>query len=178
MRIEVGRLDSSGESFAHRYGPDDLDLQEDRARLASEAVVKGRVTRKGSEVTLRGDLSANVEVDCDRCALPVALKLDVDLDVAFLPAEDEARVTENVELGKSDLVYSVYEDGVLDIDELVREQILLELPTRQLCREDCRGLCPVCGVNLNLAECSCPAKEIDPRWSALADLRGEENRKS
>ncbi len=62
----------------------------------------------------------------------------------------------------------------VDLDDLVREQILLALPTRQLCRDDCKGLCPTCGANLNQTTCDCSAEEIDPRFAALAQLLAEE----
>lgn len=174
MQIEIERLDAAGEPFAHTYRPEELGLDDEQARLASEARVEGRATRKSSEVRLRGRLSATVEIDCDRCVAPVALPLDVEFDTPFVPAESETGAGENVELGRADLDLSFYEGEAIDLDELVREQIYLALPTRQLCREDCKGLCPTCGANLNVEGCSCAQQEIDPRWSALADLKKEQ----
>ncbi len=93
----------------------------------------------------------------------------------FHPARrSRSAADENVELQKDDLIRSVYEGDAVDLDELVREQILLALPTRTLCREECKGLCPECGANLNAGECDCAQKEIDPRWAALADLKKDE----
>ena len=66
--------------------------------------------------------------------------------------------------------YVVAEDDRLDLDELVREDILLDLPTKYLCREDCKGLCPTCGKDLNQGPCGCARQEIDPRLAALAGL--------
>src|SRR5215213_1677197 len=82
---------------------------------------------------------------------------------------------ENVELQAEDLILSAYEGDAVDLDELVREQILLALPSRHLCREDCKGLCQKCGANLNDAPCSCEQGEVDPRWAALADLKKDVN---
>jgi len=65
---------------------------------------------------------------------------------------------------------AAYEGDAVDLDELVREQILLALPSRRLCREECKGLCPTCGADLNAGRCACEQREVDPRWSALADL--------
>lgn len=174
MQIEVERLDERGEVFAHTYGKEELSLDDETARLASEAKVSGRASMKGAEVTLRGTLGTEVEVACDRCAAAVVAPLEIEFDTSFLPAEVERGVTENVELRKDDLSYSVYEGGAVDLDELVREQILLALPTRSLCREECKGLCPECGANLNAGECDCARKEIDPRWAALADLKRDQ----
>ena len=171
MRIEIERLDERGEAFAHRYAKGELSLDEETALLAGEASVEGRATRKGDEVRLRGALAAEVEVYCDRCAAAIVAPLAVEFDTSFLPAEVEKAVVENVELQAGDLDRSVYEDGAVDLDDLVREQILLALPTRNLCREDCKGLCPTCGANLNAGACDCAGGEIDPRWAALADLK-------
>ena len=174
MRIEIERLDASGEAFAHRYAEGELSLDEETARLVGDASVGGRATRKGDEVRLRGRISASVEVHCDRCAAAIVAPLEIEFDTSFLPAEVERGAVENVELQAGDLDRSFYEGGEVDVDELVREQILLALPTRSLCREECRGLCPECGANLNEGACGCAAKEVDPRWAALADLKKDE----
>lgn len=171
MRIEIERLDEQGEAFAHGYAKDELSLDEETARLAGEVSVEGRATRKGDEVRLRGRLTAEVEVYCDRCAAAIVAPLKVEFDTSFLPAEVEKAAVENVELQPDDLDRSVYEDGAVDLDDLVREQILLALPTRSLCREDCKGLCAACGANLNAGACDCASQEVDPRWAALADLK-------
>ena len=171
MRIEIERLDEQGEAFAHRYAPDELSLDEETARVAAEAAVEGRATRRGDVVRLRGKITAGVAVFCDRCAAEINAPLEIEFDTSFTPAEVEKAVVENVELQAGDLDRSVYEGGEVDVDELVREQILLALPTRNLCREECKGLCPECGANLNEGACGCGHKEVDPRWAALADLK-------
>ena len=66
--------------------------------------------------------------------------------------------------------YVVCEEGVLDLTELVRTDFLLELPTKVLCREDCQGLCPQCGKNLNFDSCQCKKQSIDPRWEVLSEM--------
>ena len=76
-----------------------------------------------------------------------------------------------VELEEEDLTFSVFDGEVIDIDELVREQVILAIPVRVLCREDCRGLCPTCGADRNFKECGCESAETDPRWAALKNLR-------
>jgi uncharacterized protein len=64
----------------------------------------------------------------------------------------------------------VFDGEAIDVDEIVKEQILLAVPTRMLCREDCKGICPECGADKNTGECNCVTDEIDPRWAALKDL--------
>lgn len=172
MRIEVEGLTEAGKPFAHTYRPEEFALDEDEhARLTSPATVEGRASRKGEEVRLRGRINAEVEVLCDRCLAAVRLPLEVEFDAAFIPRELVARKTENVELLSEDMGLAAYEGDAVDLDELAREQLLLALPSRRLCREECKGLCPECGADLNAGQCSCEQGGTDPRWSALADLK-------
>ncbi len=171
MRIEVDRLAETGESFAHTYAPGELSLEDEFVRPTVETTVEGRASRKRDEVKVKGVIRGAIEVACDRCLKPVAGNLEVEFDAAFVPKEKAPSATDNVELQEEDLAVDFYEDEAVNVDELVREQILLALPTRQLCREECLGLCPTCGNDLNAAQCSCHQGEVDPRWAALADLK-------
>ncbi len=79
--------------------------------------------------------------------------------------------SEVVELTEDEMSVSVFDGKAIDVDEIVKEQILLAVPTRMLCREDCKGICPECGIDRNTGECSCVAEDIDPRWAALEELK-------
>ena len=171
MRIEVDRLSERSEAFSHTYRPEELSLGEEHARLAGAATVEGSASRKGERVRLRGELRAEVELHCDRCARAITTPVAVEFDVEYVPQAAATDDQELAELQADDLTSSVYEGDALDIDELAREQLLLALPMRLLCREDCKGLCPQCGVDLNQQTCSCEHQEIDPRWSALAAMK-------
>jgi uncharacterized protein len=174
MRIELGRLQETGDQFAHRYEPEELALDEEHARLTEPPEVKGRVSRGGHEVRVRGELTARAEVDCDRCLKSIAVPVETQFDVTYVPEEDY-RASEAAELQEEDLSLSVFDGETIDVDELVREQLLLALPTRALCAEDCKGLCPTCGADRNAAACGCETKEVDPRWAGLkAIMRNDE----
>jgi len=173
MRIEVENLTAAGKPFEHTYGAEEVDLEDEGARVVAEAAVRGTASRKGEQVRLRGEIRTEVELLCGRCLAPARTPLAVEFDASFIPQEAEAAKAENVELLADDLVLSAYDGEAVDLDELVREQILLALPSRHLCREDCKGLCPKCGTDLNAGHCSCEQGEIDPRWSALAGLKDE-----
>lgn len=170
MRIEVDKVHAAGTPFAKRYAPDRLTLDDEVGHLTTPAEVSGCAFRRGNQIRLQGDVKTNVRVRCDRCLSFVTVPVDAHFDVAYIPAADDVS-DENIELQEDDLDFSVFEDGAIDLDELVREQVLLALPSRLLCREECRGLCPTCGVDLNADACSCGTREVDPRWSALKDLR-------
>ena len=173
MRIEVENLTAAATPFEHTYRPEEIDLDEEGAQVVADAAVRGGATRKGEQVRLRGEIRTEVELLCDRCAAPERAPLAVEFDTSFIPLEVEAVKAENVELQAEDLILAAYEGDAVDLDELVREQILLALPSRHLCREDCKGLCQKCGANLNARDCSCEQGEVDPRWAALAGFKKE-----
>ena len=175
MRIEIENLTAAATPFEHTYGSGEIDLDEEGASVVSDAAVRGGATRKGEQVRLRGEIKTEVELLCDRCAAPERAPLAVEFDTSFIPQEVEAVKAENVELAVEDLLLSSYEGDAGDLDELVREQIVLALPSRHLCREDCKGLCEKCGANLNAGACSCGQGEVDPRWAALAELKKGSN---
>jgi len=170
MQIEIEQLKETGTPFAHTYTPAELSLEDERARLLKEARIEGRASRKRQRVHVHGTIETELEVACDRCLAPLAMPVKSEFDVSYDPPGVEAE-TDSAELQADDLETTVYTDEILDLDELVREQILLALPTRSLCREACQGLCPTCGVNLNTQTCACAQTEIDPRWAGLAALK-------
>ena len=173
MRIEVENLSDAGLEIAHAYAPGELELDGEQATLGGGARVAGRASRRGEEIQVRGKIEAGVQIGCDRCLAPVAVPLEVEFETAFIPQEKAAGEPEHVELLAEDMGLAAFEGDAIDLDELVREQILLALPSRNLCREDCRGLCPTCGADLNAGPCGCAQDETDPRWAALADWKKE-----
>jgi uncharacterized protein len=174
MRIELDKLEDKDASFAHRYEPEEIVLDEEHARLTKPPEVSGRASRKGDEVRLRGKITATAEVDCDRCLKSVAVPIETDFDVKYIPAADY-RASDAAELQEEDLNVSFFEGETIDVDELVREQVLLALPVRALCTEDCKGLCPTCGADRNTDSCNCNSREIDPRWEGLEKLVNRES---
>jgi uncharacterized protein len=174
VKIEVEKLTPEGETFALAYPEGAPALDEEHVRLSGETAVRARASRKGEEVRLAGEIAATVEAQCDLCLRPFSVPLELNFETAFTPSELENERAEHAELHGDDLITSVYEGGEIDLDEVVREQILLGLPTRLRCREDCKGLCPTCGADLNESECGCQKQEIDPRWAALASLKERE----
>jgi uncharacterized protein len=170
MRIELDKLEEKGGSFAYVYQPDELVLDEEGARLTKAPEVSGRIKREGQQVRLRGKLTAQAEVDCDRCLTAIHVPVETEFDVKYVAATDyEAEDT--AELQAEDLNVSVFDGQTIDLDDLTREQVLLALPMHALCREECKGLCPVCSINKNNDACQCEPTEVDPRWGALKDLR-------
>ena len=169
MRLELENLAKDG-SFAHVYAPDELLLDEQDLGLVEPARVEGRVRRKAEEVQVSGSLTTTVETPCARCLKPVLLPIKAEFSERVVTAVSW-RAEEQHELASEDLNLSVFDGETIDLDELVREEIELATPVQAFCREDCKGLCPVCGVDWNLTSCECGTQEIDSRWEQLKDLR-------
>jgi uncharacterized protein len=166
MRIELDKLEKTGSTFAHRYEPEEIVLDEEHMRLTEPPSLSGRVSRSGNEVRLRGKINATAEVECDRCLKMVSLPIEAEFDVKYVPNEDYTP-SEAAELQEEDLSVSFFDGETIDVDELVREQVLLSMPARALCGDECKGLCPVCGADRNTSSCDCESQEIDPRWAGL-----------
>ena len=169
MRIELENLEGGKADFAHIYQPHELNPVDERVRLTEPASVKGRVRLSGNEVFVNGHIDARAQVECDRCLQPVEAPVNADFTLEYItPSEYES--SEAAELTEAEMSVSVFDGKAIDVDEIVKEQILLAVPTRMLCREDCKGICPECGIDKNTGECQCVADDIDPRWAALKNF--------
>lgn len=123
------------------------------------------------DIRVRADYDASFEILCARCVEPVAVPLVGEFDLIFRPQDADAEAGERaITLDETEIGY--YDESGLLLEDVVREQVLLSLPSRTLCMEDCKGLCPSCGQNLNRATCTCDTAARDPRWNALAGLAG------
>lgn len=130
---------------------------------------------EGDSVFVRGPLRGWIEVACGRCVEPVRVAIDEDVTATFRPRqfvpEDVAGSGDDeVELTEDDLDLYPYEGDEIDLAPLLREQIILAVPYAPLCREDCKGLCPQCGVERNVISCQCEAP-LDPRLASLRDIK-------
>jgi len=160
----------------------------DAVREGFSATAAAQLTAKllrtaGGRVLLEGETDLSLTAPCKRCATEVRLTVPVRFTLTLVPApverdrpaagEDmdtpEAESSGSFELGEADL--DVYHGKQIDLDPIVREQVLLSLPMHVVCREDCRGLCGMCGQNLNEAACGCESKRVDPRLAVLKDIK-------
>ena len=131
--------------------------------------VSATLKRIQQTLYLKGNLRTVVEVDCSRCLEGARLPIDALFTYVLTPAQAEQ--PEEKELSAEDLDFVYYQDDLVDLDPLIVEQIMLQIPMKVLCREDCRGLCPHCGVNLNTDCCQCREERIDSRLAILKKLK-------
>ena len=137
-------------------------------RVEGPIAVSVSFYRAGTELFFTGSLRAHTGAVCARCAE----EFDADHDRTFrFVLSPKSIGYDSDSLRAEDLEFSLYEGEDVDLDPLIREQVLLALPTRPLCKEDCRGLCPQCGANLNRVQCACATEFADPRLEALRSLK-------
>jgi uncharacterized protein len=127
-----------------------------------------RFSRSQLDLFFEGSVRGRAEAHCGRCLELFPLDVVQEFSLVLTPA---TRLSGEIELAPGDLTQSFYEGTEVDLTPLVYEQVMLALPTRPLCGEECRGLCPQCGINRNSSQCSCAAEAGDPRWSVLRNLK-------
>ena len=130
------------------------------------------VSRTAHEVMITGSLFVELEMECSRCLKGVRQAQDLPVSVVYHPADEIGSEKHGLHDDEMDLGFYTAEE--LDLQELIREQILLSVQMKPLCSEACRGLCPKCGIDLNSSTCACVQKEIDPRLEVLKKLLDKE----
>lgn len=175
MRIRVDEIPESGRTLRFHWDEDKLlqFLPPDDPfgiKLPRPVNVVLTVNRRTDHVRITGKIEGFLEVDCHRCLQPFSYPLDEEVDV-YLVEENHAGQEEEKELESEELVYEFFDGEVIDIDQLVAEQMFLALPVKVLCSEDCRGICPRCGVNRNLEECRCGPEDKGSPFSKLASIK-------
>src|ERR1700722_15915355 len=182
MFIELKDLEINPVDFREEYGPGVIDLGaevrqlsvlrcEGLADLVEEHHGKHKVVQ---DIRLKGKLDTSVEVACARCLEPVVHAVERNFDLLYRPLGiDSGHAELSVTDAEAEIGY--YEGQGLLLEDAIREQVLLALPLKTICRDDCKGLCPHCGKNLNEAQCSCVDEVEDPRWSALKEIRDKLN---
>lgn len=150
----------------------DIELSETITTPAFLAPVHAqlRIEKVGTEVVVvKGNLGADIELQCSRCLKDYKSMLSIPVDVVYHPV-DELRGEDKHELKGGEMDMGFYSAGELDMIDLMREQIMLNIPMKPLCNEMCKGICLKCGTDLNTSECSCTAHEIGPGLEALKKL--------
>ena len=118
------------------------------------------------QLLISGDTTLDVVVPCDRCLSDVDVTLQIAIDRKVMLADGHVQFAEDEE-------NTFLEEHELDVDRLIYDEILVNWPTKVLCKDDCKGICPVCGQNLNQQDCGCDRQVIDPRMAKFQDIFNE-----
>jgi DUF177 domain-containing protein len=159
-------------SLKGSFEPGDIDFSRDNVRQAAALNWYATAERAGTEIRINGALKTSVEMMCSRCLESARQDISKSFDL-FFRQRDELMFDEDqeIELTEKDTHTAFFSGTQLAIGEILREQILLALPMKALCRVDCKGLCPTCGINLNSGTCSCPAEKFSPHMDTLLELK-------
>jgi len=181
MFISLQELELKKVEFSQQLAPGTLDLGGElrqsgllkttgRAELLEEH--RGGKKNIVEDIRVLGDFSTEVEVRCARCIEPVPTKVGGDFDLLYRPLGiDGGRDEHSISEDETEIGY--YSGDGIQLEDVLREQILLALPVKVVCREDCRGICARCGKNLNVEPCGCEDQPTDLRWAALADIKNK-----
>ena len=171
MRINVsGLLKSSLGSKRNYTVSDTINI------AGSDSLVQGEVwlTRTDRGILLKAELRTEVEVTCSRCLSPFRSPLTLNIEEEYFPVIDMVSGA-SLSLPEEPGYFVIDKRHILDLTEAVRQYALLVIPMKPLCREECAGLCPTCGHDLNQGPCDCPSQGLDPRWSELSKLLSTNN---
>jgi uncharacterized protein len=171
LSLNLTNIRAQHERFERVYRPDGVPA-DDAFRVVAPVELAFDIFKDNAQFRLVGSVSTTLELPCSRCLEPFALPVASSFDLRYQPHTENTGEGER-EVEEDDLTTAFYENDTIDLGHLMREQFFLALPMKPLCREDCQGLCPDCGTNLNRGTCSCQRAWEDPRFAALKELRKE-----
>lgn len=161
LEVRAGRFDVELPSGAIEY----LDPKLRQIGVLKAAGKVELVTGALGEIRVQGHVTVEMRADCDRCLEPAPLPLDADFELYYRPVDTAFQEEKALDAGEAEMGF--YEGDGIELNDVLREYVLLALPMQRLCSEDCKGICPVCGQNRNQKECGCRMEPVDDRWAAL-----------
>jgi len=165
LSIDLGRLARDGTAEIEAAVPADDPLWTDTdLRPGGALEVRVQAQQAGDDVVVRGRFRGTLEMECRRCLTPLEVPVEGELSLLYRPPDAEAY---------EDAYVLPARGAELDLGEALWEHLLLVAPRFPLCREDCKGLCPRCGKDLNEGPCGCAVEEADERWAPLRELKGD-----
>ena len=174
MFLSVQELEVRKIKFDTDFPAGEIDFDESQLKQTGPLHAEGEaelLINTLGEIRIRGRLKVDLEMQCDRCLEPVPYPVQSPFEMYYRPTTTGPERHE-VAIDEGESQIGFYEDGGIELSDVLREHILLSLPMHQVCREDCAGICPTCGENRNTGNCQCKEEHVDDRWAALRDLRG------
>ena len=175
MKINVSKIPEGGRVF--QFERDDAWFRTNLPETAPPDFALDRIDvsctarRMKENVFIEGTFSTVADLSCCRCLEMIRLPLRSSFKYTFAPPP--SRSQDEVELNAADLDFAYYEEDVIDLDTVIFEQILLQIPIKPLCADSCKGLCLHCGVNLNMTSCNCRGEVFDERLAVLKQFKGQ-----
>ena len=170
MLLDLSKIRTPHVAFDETYPPGQFPGGEDQYRIVEPVRMHLDVAKTGERFRLSGHVQTVLELPCSRCLEPFSCAVDVPFDLVYHPQTSNVGEGEK-EVEEEDLSTAFYDDQKIDLAQLMREQFYLALPMKPLCGDGCRGLCPVCGTNLNRGTCDCTREWEDPRLAVLKNMK-------
>lgn len=173
MFISLQQLEVKSVRFKVEVPSGDIDYDSSLAQ-ASALEAEGTahlLSRPLGEIRVEGRLNVKMSAQCDRCLESTTIPVDRSFDLVYMPT-DESRGGE-VEIDEAAIEVGYYDGPGIELNDVLREVVLLALPMQLICSEACKGICPNCGENRNLRDCGCQPEPLDDRWSKLKNFRAE-----
>ncbi len=170
MLLNLSRIRTAQERYEKVYKPEAFATGDESFQVAGPVTLAFDIFKDKAQFRLVGRVRTVLELPCDRCLEPFTLPVDAAFDLRYQPHADNTGEGER-EIEEDDLSTAFYDNQTIDLGQLMREQFYLSVPMKPLCREDCRGLCAICGTNLNRGACDCKREWEDPRLAALKALK-------
>jgi len=175
MLLSIKEMEVCKVPFAQTWQPGEFDFADSGMRQTTPLRTEGEAElfpHTGGEVRVKGKVETDLETDCDRCLAPTTYHVASEFDLFYQPAAVVAGEDE-IALNEGDAEIAFYELPGLELEQIVREQVLLQIPMQRVCKPECKGICPLCGVNRNEVSCQCEAHPGDDRWRALESVHIE-----
>jgi uncharacterized protein len=172
MFLSVKEMELRKIRFDETLAPGQVDFSDECLEQLSPLHATGTaeiLEHMDGELRVQGRYSAEMGFHCDRCLAAARLPVEGSFDLFYRPMSMIAR-SEEVEIETSETEIGFYEDGGLELNDILREQVVLALPMQRVCRAACKGICPVCGQNRNETACACSVESGADHWRALRDL--------
>jgi uncharacterized protein len=169
LALNLDKIRTAQERFEQVYTPEQFGQEAD-FRVVEPIALAFDIFKDKQQFRLAGRVKTTLELPCSRCLELFGLPIDQTFDLRYQPHAHNTGEGER-EIEEDDLTTAFYENDEIDLGQLMREQFYLALPMKPLCIDDCQGLCPVCGANLNKTTCDCNRSWEDPRMAALRELR-------
>lgn len=170
LALSLNRIRTAHEHFEKVYQPDALGPDSDAYRIAEPVRLVFDIYKDKDQFRLVGSVKSRLELPCSRCLEPFSWPVDAEFDLRYRPHSQNTGEGER-EVEEDDLTTAFYDNDEIDLGQLMQEQFYLSLPMKPLCSEECKGLCPTCGTNLNRGACDCRNRWEDPRFAALRALQ-------
>jgi uncharacterized protein len=170
MLLDLGKIRTAHTSIEEVYQPQAFRGAEEPYRIAEPVSLRFDVLKTDDRYRLTGTVQTVLELPCSRCLEPFRWPVDAAFDLVYHPQSGNVGEGE-LEVGQEDLSTAFYDNEEIDLGQLAREQFYLALPMKPLCSDACRGLCAVCGINLNRETCECRRDWVDPRLAVLRAIK-------